>query len=110
MSVSPKVIINDPESNNFRSRLQFSSFHMRLVSHCLVINFYNLNSNISKVEIPSNIVMKKSRPSIFIPCLVFAWGIVCTFMGFVKSFDGLIAARLFLGVTEGGLFPGLSFL
>lgn len=30
-------------------------------------------------------------------------------MGFVKNFGGLIAARMMLGVAEGGLFPGVTW-
>lgn len=30
-------------------------------------------------------------------------------MGLTKSFPGFLAARFFLGVTEGGLFPGVVF-
>lgn len=32
-----------------------------------------------------------------------------TLMGFVQNFHGLLVARLFLGVTEGGLAPGIIF-
>lgn len=28
-------------------------------------------------------------------------------MGFVKNFEGLLVARIFLGITEAGLFPGV---
>jgi hypothetical protein len=30
-------------------------------------------------------------------------------MGLVKDFKGLLIARIFLGVTEAGLFPGVVF-
>jgi len=29
--------------------------------------------------------------------------------GFVKSYSGLLATRTFLGVFEGGLFPGVNY-
>jgi MFS family permease len=38
-----------------------------------------------------------------------AWGIVMTLMGIVQNYHGLLAARLFLGVTEAGLFPGVAY-
>lgn len=38
-----------------------------------------------------------------------AWGIVMTLMGIVNSFGGLLAARIALGLAEGGLFPGVAF-
>jgi hypothetical protein len=38
-----------------------------------------------------------------------AWGIVMTLMGIVQSYHGLLIARLFLGVTEAGLYPGVAY-
>lgn len=35
-----------------------------------------------------------------------AWGVVMTLMGIVQNYHGLLIARIFLGVTEAGLFPG----
>lgn len=32
-----------------------------------------------------------------------------TLMGIVQNFNGLLTARLFLGVAEAGLFPGVSY-
>jgi hypothetical protein len=31
-----------------------------------------------------------------------------TLMGIVQNYHGLLAARLFLGVAEAGLFPGVA--
>ncbi|KAH9165460.1 major facilitator superfamily domain-containing protein [Lactarius sanguifluus] len=38
-----------------------------------------------------------------------AWGTVTTLMCLVNSYQGLVIARFFLGLTEGGLFPGLAY-
>jgi MFS family permease len=32
-----------------------------------------------------------------------------TLMGIVQNFKGLLAARLFLGVAEAGLYPGVAY-
>ena len=32
-----------------------------------------------------------------------------TLMGIVQNFKGLLIARLFLGVTEAGLYPGVAY-
>ncbi|KAG8781875.1 hypothetical protein FRC12_021443 [Ceratobasidium sp. 428] len=63
----------------------------------------------SAAEIPSNMALKLLRPSIWIPSIMVGWGLVMTFMCFVKDFKGLLIARLFLGLTEAGLFPGVNF-
>lgn len=60
-------------------------------------------------EIPSNLAMKRFRPSVWIPSIMVAWGICTTLMGTVHNFAGLLAARMALGVAEGGLFPGITY-
>ncbi|KAH9896304.1 major facilitator superfamily domain-containing protein [Xylariomycetidae sp. FL2044] len=60
-------------------------------------------------EIPSNLAMKRFRPSIWIPSLMVAWGVCCTLMGTVTNYAGLLACRMALGIAEGGLFPGINY-
>jgi MFS family permease len=59
------------------------------------------------VDIPSNLLVKRLRAGIYLPALITAWGLVCTFMGFVQSFAGLVACRLLLGLCEGGILGGV---
>ncbi|KAH7097519.1 major facilitator superfamily domain-containing protein [Auriculariales sp. MPI-PUGE-AT-0066] len=59
--------------------------------------------------LPSNIMMERTRPSRWIPFITVTWGFICCMMGIVKNLDGLLAARAFLGIAQGGLFPGVSF-
>ncbi|KAF2461118.1 major facilitator superfamily domain-containing protein [Lineolata rhizophorae] len=63
----------------------------------------------SAFEVPSNLLLKKLRPSIWLPSIMVAWGTVMTLMGIVQGYSGLLAARFFLGVTESGLFPGVAY-
>lgn len=60
-------------------------------------------------EVPSNMAMKKFRPSIWIPIIMVAWGLCTTLMGIVHNYTGLMVARAFLGAAEGGLFPGVTY-
>lgn len=62
------------------------------------------------VEVPSNLILKAVKPHRWIPIIMVAWGIIMTLMGLVQSPGGLQAARFFLGVAEGGLFPGINFM
>lgn len=32
-----------------------------------------------------------------------------TLMGIVRNYEGLLVTRIFLGITEAGLFPGVAF-
>ncbi|PLW12013.1 hypothetical protein PCANC_02470 [Puccinia coronata f. sp. avenae] len=56
-------------------------------------------------ELPVNLLLKKIGANIMIPLLVTIWGLVTTFQGFVYNYEGLLAARFFLGAVEGGLYP-----
>ncbi|PGH28378.1 hypothetical protein GX50_08886 [[Emmonsia] crescens] len=58
-------------------------------------------------ELPSNLLIKKIGPRILLPALCLCWGIVTTLQSQVNNYSGLLAARFFLGLLEGGLFPGI---
>lgn len=58
-------------------------------------------------DVPSNLVIKYFRAGYYLPTLLILWGIVSLCIGFVKSYEGLLAARFFLGLTEGGLLGGM---
>jgi MFS family permease len=72
---------------------------------CLTVFFFTY----SAFEVPSNLMLKHMRPSIWLPIIMVSWGVVMTLMGLVRNFQGLLAARIFLGVTEAGLFPGVAY-
>ncbi|KAJ5663162.1 hypothetical protein N7507_003893 [Penicillium longicatenatum] len=62
-------------------------------------------------EVPSNLVIKKLKPSRYIATIAVLWGIIATLTGVVQNYGGLIACRVLLGVVEAGLFPGfLTYL
>ncbi|KAL8907119.1 MAG: hypothetical protein Q9207_001611 [Kuettlingeria erythrocarpa] len=72
---------------------------------CLTVFFFTY----CIFEVPSNLILKRLRPSIWLPSIMVAWGTVMTLMGVVQDFRGLLIARLFLGVTEAGLYPGVAY-
>ncbi|TLD34771.1 high-affinity nicotinic acid transporter [Venturia nashicola] len=84
-----------------------ASLHMKGLAYnnalAIFFPFYVL------AEVPSNLMMKATRPSVWIPTIMVAWATVCIAMGLVKNYSGLMAARSFLGLAEGGLFPGVTF-
>ncbi|KAG6868027.1 hypothetical protein C0993_008227 [Termitomyces sp. T159_Od127] len=58
-------------------------------------------------ELPSNLVLKAVGPNLMLPTMLTLWGVITTLQGVVKSYQGLLACRFFLGLCEGGVFPGL---
>lgn len=61
-------------------------------------------------EIPSNILLKKMKPRIWLSICMFGFGVVTMLQGFVQNYSGLLVTRFFLGVFEAGMFPGAFYL
>ena len=51
-------------------------------------------------EIPSNVLMKKLKPHVWLSGCMFMFGLVTVCQGLVKNFSGLLATRFFLGFFE----------
>ena len=65
------------------------------------------NAAHSLFEIPSNWVIKRFTPGIYLPTLMVLFGLVSTMQGVVVNKQGLYAVRFFLGAVEAGVLPGL---
>ena len=61
-------------------------------------------------EIPSNILLKKLKPRVWLSGCMFIFGLVTICQGLVQNFSGLLATRFFLGLAETGMFPGSFYL
>ncbi|KAG9311746.1 major facilitator superfamily domain-containing protein [Chiua virens] len=58
-------------------------------------------------EFPATLLLKHVGPNIMLPAMVTLWGVVAASQGVVTNYSGLLACRFFLGLLEGGLFPGI---
>ncbi|KAL3462760.1 MFS transporter [Aspergillus heterothallicus] len=61
-------------------------------------------------EIPSNILVQKLRPHVWLSLCVFCFGVVTVCQGLVTTWAGLMTTRWFLGMFEAGIFPGSLYL
>ncbi len=61
------------------------------------------------VEVPSNILLKRIGGRFYLPLLVCGFGLVSICTAFTVNFEGLMVARVFLGIFEGGAMPGMAF-
>lgn len=63
------------------------------------------------MQIPANMFLNKfKRPSIFITCIMGAWGTISTCTAAAQSFGGLFAARFILGFVEAGFFGSALYI
>ncbi|KAJ5288244.1 MFS general substrate transporter [Penicillium angulare] len=61
-------------------------------------------------QVPSNILLTRSKPSRYIPTAIFIWGGISLCTAATKNFAGLMCVRVFLGFAESPFFPGALLL
>ncbi len=62
-------------------------------------------------QLPSNLFLcTLHRPAYFLGALTVCWGAINLGMGFVQSFDALVALRFVLGIFQAGVQPGVIYL
>lgn len=58
-------------------------------------------------DIPSNVILQKVGPRIWLARIMISWGIIAGCMMFVETVTGFYILRFFLGVAEAGFFSGI---
>ena len=62
------------------------------------------------LEIPSNLLLKRVTPHLWLSFCIMSFGLVMLSQGFVQNYGGLLVTRFLLGVFEAGIFPGSFYL
>jgi len=58
-------------------------------------------------DLPSNLLLTKVGPRIWIARIMITWGVIATLMMFVTGARSFLVLRFLLGVSEAGFFPGM---
>ncbi|OAA60330.1 MFS transporter [Niveomyces insectorum RCEF 264] len=61
-------------------------------------------------QVPSNLMLSKSKPSLYLPFWMTIWGVVSACTAAVQNYHGLVTVRFILGIVEAPFFPGAVFL
>ncbi|TQV99926.1 hypothetical protein V2A60_005344 [Cordyceps javanica] len=61
-------------------------------------------------EVPSNMILSRSKPSVFLPTIMLVWGALSASMAACQSYGALLALRFVLGCVESGFFPGVLYM
>ncbi|ETN44778.1 uncharacterized protein HMPREF1541_09653 [Cyphellophora europaea CBS 101466] len=61
-------------------------------------------------EPPAVMVLARTKPSIFLPTIMIAWGAVSVAVKGIHGLGGMIAFRIVLGFLEAGFFPGVMLV
>ncbi|KAI7851961.1 major facilitator superfamily domain-containing protein [Circinella umbellata] len=62
------------------------------------------------MQIPSNMILSRFRPSRYLPLLELIWCILTLSMACVQSVNAIYLLRFLLGAFEAGFYPGIVFL
>ncbi|GAB7366719.1 hypothetical protein MBLNU230_g0676t1 [Neophaeotheca triangularis] len=103
--------------NNFMDRSALGQARLGTLEADLNMSGTDFNLSVSilfvgylTMQLPSNLLISRVRPSWYLGGVMLIWGAVCTSTAAVNSFTGLLVVRVFLGVTEAPFFPGVIFL
>lgn len=58
------------------------------------------------LQIPSNLLVTRVRPSIYLPLCCIAWSTVAVGHVFIRNYTGLLVARILLGVCDAPFWVG----
>lgn len=61
-------------------------------------------------EVPSNMILSRSRPSLFLPGIMIVWGALSAAMASAQTYGAMLAFRFVVGCIESGFFPGVLYL
>ncbi|KUI55838.1 hypothetical protein VP1G_03218 [Cytospora mali] len=102
-------------SNIGNAKILNSSTHDDLMSETDMTNYqYTIALMVFLVayglfEVPSNVLLKKLRPSRWIAILMFGWGACSMGLSGAHNYGTVVGVRFVLGIFEAGLFPGLVY-
>ncbi|KAH8551949.1 major facilitator superfamily domain-containing protein [Umbelopsis sp. PMI_123] len=101
---------------NFLDRINISNAKIAGLTTQLGLNNYQFGWVLSIFffgyiicEIPSNIIMKKVRPSRWIPTIMVTWGVIVMSMAACTNYAGLLVCRFLLGCVESGMLCGILY-
>ncbi|KAL6709805.1 hypothetical protein ACN47E_000590 [Coniothyrium glycines] len=61
-------------------------------------------------EPPSNMLLVRMKPSVYLPIIMIIWGALTCVMAVINSFEHLVVLRILVGVFESGFSPGIILI
>ncbi|KAL1854049.1 hypothetical protein Daus18300_011547 [Diaporthe australafricana] len=92
---------NSPENKKLVRKLDW-----RLVYSIIVLVFF---TSYIVCEVPSNMILGRVRPSIYLPTLAILWGVAAACQGACQNWHQIVRLRFLIGFFESGFAPGCAF-
>ncbi|KAI1359146.1 MFS general substrate transporter [Xylaria arbuscula] len=95
-------VLNSSTHNDMMTETRTTNYQFTIALMIFLIGYFLF-------EVPSNILLKKFRPSRWLAFLMGSWGLITIGIGGVHNYGQIVGVRFLLGVFEAGLFPGLVY-
>ncbi|OHW96874.1 major facilitator superfamily transporter [Colletotrichum incanum] len=69
-----------------------------------------LNTGYMLMQLPSNMLLTRTRPGIYIPVWTALWSCISAATAGASNYSHLLVIRFFLGISEAHFFPGAMYL
>jgi MFS family permease len=86
-------VLNSSTHNDMRTETHTTEYQFTIALMIFLVGYFLF-------EVPSNILLKKFRPSRWLAFLMFSWGVITIGIGGVHSFAQITGVRFLLGVFE----------
>ncbi|KAK8125992.1 MFS transporter [Apiospora kogelbergensis] len=95
-------ILNNSSHDDMQTQNGMTNYQFNVALMIFLIGYFLF-------EVPSNIMLKKLRPSRWLAIIMFIWGAITIGLGGTKTYAEVTVVRFLLGAAEAGLFPGLVY-
>ncbi|KAI0379977.1 MFS transporter [Hypomontagnella monticulosa] len=89
--------------NHFESDLNMSGNQFNTAVSILFVGYVLM-------QVPSNMLITRIKPGIYMSGCMFLWAIVSACTASVRSYEGLVVSRFFLGIAEAPFYPGATYI
>ncbi|KAL2286914.1 hypothetical protein FJTKL_06428 [Diaporthe vaccinii] len=104
-------LFNCLDRNNIaQARLDSFEKDLGLVGNQFNVAVAILNVGYMLMQVPSNMILTRVRPFLYISIWVLVWSIISASTAAARNYSQLIVIRFFLGIVEAPFFPGALFL
>jgi len=111
MDTKPSLICIDMDRTNIgNAKIAGMQKDLKLTSNQYSVALVVFFVSYVVFEVPCNLILSKSRPSIFLPVIMTLWGAVTCCMAAIKSYHQLVALRFIVGILEAGFAPGILLI
>jgi MFS family permease len=96
--------------NIANAKIEGMTTDLNMVKHDYNIALFIVFVPFILCETPSNMLLKRITPRVWLSFLFFGCGLMAICQGITQSFSGLVACRFVLGMFEAGISPGSILL